>query len=179
MERQDDVLAGCPDFISDARIRPVSRRSRTGEISHHRMHGKRIHDTAMTQFTMFAPEQSEAKKYSAKIEAPIYEPKNQQPHVVTLCNDGKTRELLREIDDSSLPDAEKAFLRAAAHRHSVFNYERCADYYAHATPEMQRLMERSALVIIDFNAAIENGFVRLCDEIKGQFLEEYSDGKAT
>lgn len=44
---------------------------------------------------------------------------------------------------------------------------------------MQRLMERSALVIIDFNAAIENGFVRLCDEIKGQFLEEYSDGKAT
>jgi hypothetical protein len=129
----------------------------------------------MTQFTMFAPEQSEAKKYSAKIEAPIYEPKNQQPHVVTLCNDGKTRELLREIDDSSLPDAEKAFLRAAAHRHSVFNYERCADYYAHATPEMQRLMERSALVIIDFNAAIENGFVRLCDEIKTQFMEEYQN----
>jgi hypothetical protein len=53
-----------------------------------------------------------------------------------------------------------------------------ADYYAHATPEMQRLMERSALVIIDFDAAIEGGFVRICKEIKTQFMEEYSDGKA-
>lgn len=132
----------------------------------------------MTQFTMFAEEATE-KKYSAKIEAPIYEPKKPAPDVRTLCNDGKTRSLIREIDESSLPELEKAFLRLAAYRHAVFNYEMAADYYAHATPEMQRLMERSALVIIDFNAAIEQGFVRLCDEIKGQFMEEYADGKAT
>ena len=133
----------------------------------------------MTQFTMFESDQSEAKKYSAKIEAPIYEPKKHAPDVRTLCNAGKTAALIREIDESELPEPEKAFLRSAAHRHSVFNYESVADYYAHATPEMQRLMERSALVIIDFEAAIEQGFVRLCDKIKGQFLEEYADGKAT
>jgi hypothetical protein len=133
----------------------------------------------MKQFTMFEPEQSEAKKYSAKIEAPIYEPKKAAPDVRALCNNGKTFTLIREIDESALPDPEKVFLRAAAHRHSVFNYEMAADYYAHATPQMQRLMERSALVIIDFDAAIEGGFVRLCEEIKTQFMEEYSDGKAT
>lgn len=124
---------------------------------------------------MFAADESQPKKYSAKIEAPIYEPKNPQPHVFTLCNDGKTKQLLRDIEESALPEQEKAFLRAAAHRHSVFNYERIADYYAHATPEMQRLMEKSALVIIDFDASIENGFVKLCEEIKTQFLEEYNE----
>ncbi len=69
-------------------------------------------------------------------------------------------------------------MRLAAYRHAVFNYEMAADYYAHATPEMQRLMERSALVIIDFDAAIENGFVRLCEDIKTQFMEEYQNEPA-
>jgi hypothetical protein len=129
----------------------------------------------MTQFMMFGEESSAEQKYSAKIEAPIYEPKGQKPHILTICNDAKTRSLIREIDESELPNDEKAFLRLAATRHSVFNYETAANYYAHATPEMQRLMERSALVIIDFNRAIEDGFVRLCDEIKGQFMEEYQN----
>ena len=133
----------------------------------------------MKQTVMFAADESAPKKYSAKIEAPIYEPKKPAPDVRTICNDGKTRALIREIDESGLPEAEKDFLRLAAYRHAVFNYEMAADYYACATPEMQRLMERSALVIIDFDAAIEGGFVKLCDEIKTQFLEEYADGKAT
>lgn len=67
------------------------------------------------------------------------------------------------------------FLIDAARRHNVFNYERIADYYAHATPEMQQLMERSALVIIDFEKAIEYGYVKLCNEIKTQYLEDYGE----
>jgi hypothetical protein len=114
------------------------------------------------------------RKYSSKIEAPVYHPSHAKPHILILCDDSKTEQLILEIDESSLPDDEKAFLRSAAHRHSVFHYERIADYYAHATPEMQRLMERSALVIIDFNAAIEQGFVRLCDDIRTQYFEEYN-----
>jgi plasmid stability protein len=127
------------------------------------------------QQTMFAADETEPKKYSAKIEAPVYEPKNPQPHLMTLCDDSKTKRLITEINESNLPDDAKAFLRAAAHRHSVFHYERIADYYAHASAEMQALMEKSALVIIDFDAAIENGFVKLCEEIKTQFLEEYNE----
>lgn len=113
------------------------------------------------------------KKYTKKIEAPVYEPSHQKPHLMTLCNPTKAMALIREIDESELPETEKSFLRKAAHRHTVFHYERIADYYAHSSPEMQRLMEKSALVIIDFDKAIELGFVKLCGDIKKQFMEEY------
>jgi hypothetical protein len=119
------------------------------------------------------------QKYCKKIEAPIYEPSHEQPHIMTLCDTSKTNRLIREIDSSNLPEDEKAFLRLAAQRHSVFNYERIADYYAHATPQMQRLMEDSALVIIDFNRAIELGYVKLCEDIRKQYFEEYSDNDET
>jgi hypothetical protein len=114
------------------------------------------------------------KKYSNKIEAPVYEPKHEKPHLLTLCDSTTVKRLMREIDASGLPEEEKAFLRAAAWRHAVFHYERIADYYAHASPEMQRLMEKSALVIIDFDSAIERGFVKLCDDIREQYMEEYN-----
>lgn len=116
-------------------------------------------------------------RYTGKVEAPVYEPKNEQPHIATLCDYTRVRRLLAEIEASSLGDDEKKFLSAAAWRHAVFHYERIADYYAHASKEMQALMEASALVIIDFDQAIERGFVKLCDDIRAQYLEEY-DGDA-
>ena len=129
----------------------------------------------MKQLSLIPHDDTGVKKYSAKIEAPIYEPKHKAPHVVEICNDSKTRALIREIDSATVSDDEKRFLRLAAYRHAVFNYELAADYYAKASPEMQRLMEKSALVIIDFDSAIERGFVNLCDEIKTQFMEEYNE----
>jgi hypothetical protein len=113
------------------------------------------------------------QKYSKKIEAPIYEPRHDKPHLMTLCDATKTKRLIREIDASHLLEDEKEFLRAAAWRHAVFHYERIADYYAHSGPETQRLMEQSALIIIDFDKAIEQGFVQLCEDIRKQYLEEY------
>jgi hypothetical protein len=47
-----------------------------------------------------------------------------------------------------------------------------ADYYAHSDNEMQNLMEKSALVIIDFKKAIELNYVHLSNEIIQQFLSE-------
>lgn len=127
---------------------------------------------------MFDMSDDVPQKYSASIKAPIYEPKNQKPHIMLLCDDSKTKRLLRKINESNLCEQEKAFLRLAAQRHSVFNYERIADYYSHASLEMQSLMEESALVIIDFNKAIECGFVKLCDDIKQQYMEEYNEQDA-
>ena len=97
----------------------------------------------------FAPNQDE-QKYSSKIEAPIYEPKNKKPHIFELFDKTKTLRLLRQIYNCNLPLEEKKFLVEAAKRHTIFNYEKIADYYAHASKEMQELMERSGLVIIDF-----------------------------
>jgi len=122
----------------------------------------------------FAPKKDE-QKYSAKIESPIYEPKNTKPHIIELCDKSKTHRLIKEIDASSLSYDEKIFLIDAARRHNVFNYEKIADYYAHSSKEMQHLMERSGLVIIDFEDAIEYGYVKLCDDIKKQYLEEYGE----
>lgn len=121
----------------------------------------------------FAPK--EDIKYTSKIAAPIYEPKNKKPHVLELYDKSKTQRLIREIDACNLPIEEKMFLIDAARRHTVFNYERIADYYAHSSKEMQLLMERSALVIIDFEKAIELGYVKLCDDIRNQYMEEYGE----
>ena len=132
----------------------------------------------MKQINLFGnqfKEDEAEKKYSSKIEAPIYEPKNAKPHILELVNKEKTHRLIREIDNSNLSFEEKNFLIDAAKRHSVFNYEKIADYYAHSTAEMQNLMERSALVIIDFEKAIQLGYVKLCDEIRTQYLEEYGE----
>lgn len=122
----------------------------------------------------FAPNQDE-QKYSSKIEAPIYEPKNLKPHILELVDKSKTHRLIKEIEASSLPIEEKQFLIDAARRHNIFNYEKIADYYAHSNKEMQHLMERSALVIIDFEKAIQYGYVKLCDEIRKQYLEDYGE----
>ena len=93
---------------------------------------------------------------------PIYEPKSiAPPHILELVNSEKTKRLIRKIEKSNVSEEEKAFLIEAAHRHSVFNYSKIAEYYCHATKEMQELMEESALVVIDFDSALEQGFTKL------------------
>jgi len=110
-------------------------------------------------------------KYTTKVETPIYEPCNKCPHILELVNNEKTKRMIKEIQKADIKDEEKAFLIEAAHRHSIFNYSKIADYYAHASREMQGLMEKSALVIIDFDKAIEYGFVHLQEEIKKEWLK--------
>lgn len=61
---------------------------------------------------------------------------------------------------------KKRSLTIAAYRHYVFNYSRIAEYYAGASKEMQELMEESALVIIDIDDAIKNGYVKYSKRIQ-------------
>lgn len=129
----------------------------------------------MKQTNLFGREVQEDDKYTLKIETPIYEPKNAKPHLLELCDKTKTSRLMKEIDASSVSNEEKMFLIDASRRHNVFNYEKIADYYAHSNKEMQELMEKSALVIIDFEKAIQLNYVKLCEEIKNQYLQEYGE----
>ena len=117
----------------------------------------------MKQFDLFGKE-FEVKlddKYTSKIKAPIYEPKNKKPHPLELFDNSKTKRLIQEIENSNIEDLEKRFLIEAAKRHTVFNYSKIADYYAHSSKEMQDLIEHSALVIIDFEKAIQYGYIKL------------------
>ena len=111
------------------------------------------------------PEVDENKKYSKKIMAPQYVPSNIKPSLVELYNTNFYSRLIHDIDKSNVTAEEKEFLKKAATRHIVFNYSKVADYYAHASKEMQKLMEQSALVIIDIDDAIANGYVRLSKAI--------------
>lgn len=115
-----------------------------------------------------------ADVYTKKIEAPIYEPRGEKPKLSELTNFEKTKSLLKKIEAAKVPEDVKAFLRAAAARHVVFDYENIAEYYAHAPKAVQELFEDSALVIIDFDKAIENGFVSMSKEI----AEAYQSGDA-
>jgi len=130
----------------------------------------------MKQVTLFGDEfdgERGDRKYSTKVESPVYVPRGVVPHLLELVDLGRVNRLVREIECSGVSEGEKVFLIEAARRHAVFNYEKIADYYANSGVEMQGLMERSGLVIIDFERAIEFGYLRVCDEIRGQYLEEY------
>jgi hypothetical protein len=105
-------------------------------------------------------------KYSRSIKIPQYNPKDAKPHVDSLVNYDKYSKLLKHINESSVSEEEKKFLRLAASRHIVFNYANIADYYAHSDVEMQELMEESGLVIIDVDDAIRNGYVKLTERMK-------------
>jgi hypothetical protein len=78
----------------------------------------------------------------------------------------KAKELEEEIRMSAVPDDVKEFLLKASKRHLKFNYQEIAEFYAHADKATQELMEANALVIIDYEDAIKNGFVRLSEELK-------------
>lgn len=103
--------------------------------------------------------------YSTKVNVPQYEITGACPTLAELIDTGKSDGLIAEIEESSVSQEEKEFLIEAAKRHTVFSYKNIAEYYAHATPEMQHLMEKSALVIIDFDDAIAYGYVQMSEEI--------------
>jgi hypothetical protein len=132
----------------------------------------------MQQFDLFGNEIVEDENdYTKKIKIPLYLPKHRRPEVIELLDSSKTKRLFREIDAANVTDEEKEFLKQAATRHTVFNYTLIADYYSHASAEMQHQMERSALVIIDFDKAIMNGYVKLSEDLQNQYVKEYKDGK--
>ncbi len=99
--------------------------------------------------------------YTAKIDTPVYEPSDVNPDVTELYDEEKSRQLAKNIKAAKLPPEIEAFLLSAAERHTVFNFNKIADYYANAAVEVQVLFEESALVIIDYGQAIENGFVHM------------------
>ena len=120
-------------------------------------------------------EMSHADIYTKKMNIPQYEPTGDEVDLSELVDTGKTETLIGEINDADIPEDIKGFLREAAHRHSVFDYRNIAEYYAQADPAVQKLMERSALVIIDIDDAIANGYVRLTKRAQDLIAEEHGD----
>jgi hypothetical protein len=122
-------------------------------------------------------EGGEDNPYTSNVESPAYEPVGDKPDIESVFDAGKTNKLLSEIEQSNIPENEKQFLRAAAYRHTVINFESAANYYAHSEALTQRLFEDSALVIIDFDKAIEDGYIKLSDEMRATYMDEKVNDK--
>ena len=130
----------------------------------------------MKQFDMFGNDKPKEKaEYTSKIKAPTYKPKNKQPHILELMDNSKAKRLVSKINNSNISEEEKVFLKFAAQRHNRFNYGKIADYYAHASKEMQELMEQSALVVIDFEKAYLHGYMKLAKELANQYLDTHDE----
>ena len=126
------------------------------------------------QIKLFDDETNADNKYTKKINVPQYLPSDTKPNIAELCDTSKYSKLLFNIQQSDISEEEKSFLIKAATRHIAFNYSKIADYYAHSSSEVQRLMEQSALVILDIDDAISNGYVRLTEKMK-ELLDDDSN----
>lgn len=116
--------------------------------------------------------------YTGRIIAPVYEITGDCPKTEELVDRTRAESLLEEIDRTpGLPDAVRDFLRIAAMRHYVLHFDRIAEFYAHAVPPVQRLMENSCLVIIDYDRAIELGYVQMARALADEYDREYPEGE--
>lgn len=124
-------------------------------------------------------------KYSRKIQPPTYEITGEEPDIDECVDMAGVRRLLAEIDASGVSEDQKEMLRVCAYRHAVIHFDKMAEYYAHQKAEMQDLMENSALVIIDYDKALEHGFVNLTSRLLGiiensdEADERFSDDETT
>lgn len=123
-------------------------------------------DLSAFDFDWGLKDKNEKNPYTTAVNIPHYNIQGDCPSFQEMYDNEKEMDLISEIESSGVSQKEKEFLIAAAHRHCRFNFTAIAEYYAHATPEMQRLMERSALVIIDLENAIANGYVKLSKAIE-------------
>jgi hypothetical protein len=141
-----------------------------------------LKDVGNTDLTGFGASEMEKLKgldivdYSSKVDTPIYTPRGDRPALSELADSERVTKLHQEIDASAVPEELKQFLRQAAERHRVFDFEAIAEYYSHADPETKRLMEASALVIIDIDQAIERGYVQMTDTLREIFNRDHPNG---
>lgn len=112
-----------------------------------------------------AEEAVEDDPYTMKVDVPQYQITGAEPDLDMLVDKNKSEELMADIDEANVPEDIKDFLRIAATRHYKFNYSNIAEYYAHADKDVQKLFEDSALVIIDYNNAIRDGYIKLHGEL--------------
>lgn len=107
--------------------------------------------------------------YTQAVNIPQYEVVGPEPPVSELRDETRADQLrariLEAADKTPLPADVRDYLLAAAARHTVFDYRKAAEFYPHASAEVQALMEESALVIIDIGDAIRLGYAKLMDTL--------------
>lgn len=104
--------------------------------------------------------------YTQAVKVPQYDIVGERPAPTELYDKQKHDRLVADIDKAAIPEDIKDFLRLAATRHIVFNYQKVAEFYPHCTEELQALMEDSVLIIIDAEDAIAKGYASFASTIE-------------
>lgn len=120
----------------------------------------------LKDFKIDAFENEQTHEYTKKIKLPIYEPRGEKPQINELIDLEKHQQLLKNIEQSNAAKPIKEFLKIAASRHIVFDYSKIAEWYCHQDQEVKALCEENALVIIDYDKALENGFIKLTETLE-------------
>ena len=117
------------------------------------------------------------EKYTKKVQSPIYEPTEKDPPTIKmLYDDERQKRLFEQIENSEIDEEVKQFLILASYRFIKFDFTKIAEYYAHIeNSEEKELFELLALIIIDYDKAIENGFVEMQSELEKLFRSEEID----
>lgn len=149
-----------------------------GELTDLRADGFDLTVTGFSDEDLREMEEAASKEYTRKIEAPTYKVTGPKPDIRELMSRETTTRFEAAIRAANIPEDEKEFLLAAAQRHTVFNFEKVAEYYAQSSPAVQELMEQQALVIIDVGRAIENGYTAFSERISEFIKKDHPDGKA-
>lgn len=119
--------------------------------------------------------------YAMATNIPQYEIVGDRPEINEMYDETKTTQLRDRVLAADLPEDLRDYLLAAAARHTVFKYSKAAEYYAHAPADVQELMEDSALVIIDVEDGIRNGYVKLTSSLAAALEKDkelYARGSA-
>lgn len=129
----------------------------------------------MSDFGFSKVRSNEEKKeiYTKKTDVPHYEITGDEPKISDLFDNDKFEKLKEEIMIADIPEELREFLLLGAYRHVKFDYAKIAEFYAHQPKKVQRLMEHSALVIIDYDNAILNGYLKFKELIDTQREHEY------
>ena len=127
--------------------------------------GMELPDFAVDDTPIEPEENKDETQYSRNIEIPTYQITGAEPTIAECVAVSAVKKLIKQIDESNVSEEQKEMLRICAYRHAVIHFDNIAEYYAHQDKEMQNLMEENALVIIDFDRAIEKGFVDMTDKL--------------
>lgn len=117
----------------------------------------------------------EDSKYTRKVSIPIYEIKGEEPEISEMIDTNKADRFIKQIQEMNISDELKKFLIDSATRLYEFNYSKIAEFYAHQNKDVQDIMEKLALVLIDVDKAIENGYVKMNSIIEDIFQSERSE----
>ena len=124
---------------------------------------------------VMAEDEENDNNYSRKIEAPDYEPTGRKVQVSELYDESKTQRLIAEINAMKVNAEIKKMLVAGAQRFTRFDFRNVAEWYSQQEDEsVKAMMRKMAMVIVDFDEAVENGFVRLCEELIKEYEDEQS-----